>query len=126
MWDPAFVNTLPRMADDIPQAEGVGHRFIHANGIWIHVAEAGSADAPAVLLLHGWPQHWYMWRRVIGDLRGVLFGERDRYVSPKLLAGYQPHADDMEVELVPNSGHFIVEEQPDLVVSRVRDFLRSD
>jgi pimeloyl-ACP methyl ester carboxylesterase len=53
----------------------------------------------------------------------ILFGERDRYVSPKLLAGYQPHADDMDVELVPNSGHFIAEEQPDLVVTRLRSFV---
>jgi pimeloyl-ACP methyl ester carboxylesterase len=54
----------------------------------------------------------------------ILFGERDRYVSPKLLAGYQPHADDMEVELVSDSGHFIVNEKPELVVSRIREFLR--
>ena len=50
------------MADDIPAVEGVEHRFVDANGIRVHVAEAGPADAPAVLLLHGWPQHWYMWR----------------------------------------------------------------
>ena len=43
------------MADDIPAVEGVEHRFVDANGIRIHVAEAGPADAPAVLLLHGWP-----------------------------------------------------------------------
>ena len=61
-------NRLPRMADDIPAVEGVEHRFVDANGIRIHVAEAGPADAPAapMLLLHGWPEHWYMWRRVIG------------------------------------------------------------
>ena len=34
----------------------------------------------------------------------IVFGERDRYVSPKLLPGYEPYADDMEVELVPDSG----------------------
>jgi len=67
------------MADEIPQAEGVEHRFVHANGIWIHVAEAGPADAPAVLLLHGWPQHWYMWRRVMAGLRGEY-----RLVAPDL------------------------------------------
>jgi len=289
------------MADDLPPLEGVEHRFIDANGLRIHVAEAGDSGsaAPPVLLLHGWPQHWYMWRRVIGalgderrllapDLRGfgwseapgygydaetfaadqvalldalgierafvaghdwggwtaillgllhpdrvermivldaphpwpqitprliaegwrswytwalappglgpwvaqrgwiaktllsrgnfgapftdeememyldsfrdrsralatthlyryyqrafregvtgrwrshrltvptrILFGARDRYVSPKLLPGYEPHADDMEVELVPDSGHFIVEEKPDLVVDRLRSF----
>ncbi len=51
-----------------------------------------------------------------------MFGERDRYVSPKLLPGYEPYADDMEVELVPDSGHFIVDEKPDLVVDALRSF----
>jgi pimeloyl-ACP methyl ester carboxylesterase len=58
------------MADEMPQVEGIEHRFVDANGIRIHVAEAGPADAPPVLLLHGWPQHWYMWRRVMDALAG--------------------------------------------------------
>jgi pimeloyl-ACP methyl ester carboxylesterase len=288
------------MDDKIPAVEGVEHRFVDANGIRVHVAEAGPPDAPAVLLLHGWPQHWFMWRRVMGalsgeyrllapDLRGfgwteapgrgydgetfaadqvalldalglerahvvghdwggwtaillgilhaqrvdrmvvcnaphpwsrlswgvarelwrswytwviaapglgrlvleepwiarsilgrgnvgtpftdeelqlyvdsfreparadaivklyryyqravregiggrwrshrltvstlLLFGKRDRYVTPKLLPGYEPFADDMRVELVPDSGHFIVNEKPDLVIERTRDWL---
>jgi pimeloyl-ACP methyl ester carboxylesterase len=45
-------------------------------------------------------------------------------VSPKLLAGHEGHADDLEIELVPDSGHFIVNEQPELVVRRIRDFFR--
>jgi pimeloyl-ACP methyl ester carboxylesterase len=298
-----FANRLQPTADDLPQVEGVEHRFVDANGLRIHIAEAnpnGSAEPP-VLLLHGWPQHWYMWSHVIGALRGerrllapdlrgfgwseapgygydgetfaadqvalldalgierafvvghdwggwtaillglvhpdrverivvlnaphpwpqitpsliaegwrswytwvlaapwlgpgllrrgwivrnilsrgnigtpfrpeemdaymqrfrersrafaashlyryyqrafreavtgrwrdhkltvptrILFGEHDRYISPKLLAGYQQHADDMEVELVADSGHFIVEEKPELVVARLRSFLR--
>ncbi|HSF03498.1 MAG TPA: alpha/beta hydrolase [Solirubrobacterales bacterium] len=291
------------MRYELPQVEGVEHRFIDANGLRVHVAEAGSSDStePPVLLLHGWPQHWYMWCRVIGalrderrllapDLRGfgwseapghgydgetfaadqialldalgierafiaghdwggwtaillgllhpgrlerlmafnaphpwaritprlimegwrgwytwmiatpglgpqlsrqgwvartiltrgnvgdpftqeeiegyvgsfrersralavsrlyrhyqrvfreavrgkwrdhrltvptrIVFGERDRYVSPKLLPGFEPYAEDMKVELVPDSGHFIVDEKPDLVVARLREFLR--
>jgi len=288
------------MADEIPAVEGIEHRFVDANGIRVHVAEAGPPDAPAVLLLHGWPQHWFMWRQVMGalsgeyrllapDLRGfgwteapghgydgetfaadqvalldvlelerahvvghdwggwtaillgilhaqrvdrmvvcnaphpwsrlswgvalelwrswytwviatpglgrlvlerpwiarsvlgrgnvgtpftdeefqlyvdsfreparadaivklyryyqravregisgrwrherltvptlLLFGVRDRYVSTKLLPGYEPYADDMRLELVPDSGHFIVNEKPDLVIERTRDWL---
>ncbi len=293
------------MPDQIPQLEGVEHRFVDANGIRVHVAEAGPSGSaePPILLLHGWPQHWYMWRRVIAelapsrrllapDLRGfgwseapahgydgetfvadqialldaleierafvlghdwggwaamllgllhpervermivcnaphpwprlrpelttdawrswytwilaapgigrrslehgwitrnilthgnvanpfsdveietyvdsfreparadsvvqlyryyqrafreglarrwrdarltvptlLLFGQRDRYVSPRLLPGYEPHADQMRVELVADSGHFIVDEKPELVVERARRFLASD
>src|SRR4051794_16049018 len=58
------------MADEMPMVEGVEHRFVDANGIRVHVAEAGAADAPTVLLLHGWPQHWYLWRRVMTALSG--------------------------------------------------------
>jgi pimeloyl-ACP methyl ester carboxylesterase len=290
------------MTDEMPQVEGVEHRFVEANGIRVHVAEAGAdrSESPPILLLHGWPQHWYMWRRVIAglrsghrllapDLRGfgwteapghgydgetfvadqvklldalgiervllighdwggwaamllgilhpdrvermvvcnaphpwprvrpelatdawrswytwvlatpgigrrslehgwiarniltrgnagtpfsdaeievyvssfreparanavvqlyryyqrafregvtgrwrdarltvptlILFGQRDRYVSPRLLPGYESHADQMRVELIADSGHFIVDEKPELVVDRARDFL---
>jgi pimeloyl-ACP methyl ester carboxylesterase len=289
------------MTNELPHVEGVEHRFVDVNGVRVHLAEAGPSESaqPPILLLHGWPEHWYMWRRVIGalreerrllapDLRGfgwseapgsgydaetfaadqvalldalgierafvaghdwggwtaillgllhpnrverlvafnaphpwaritpsliaegwrgwytwllappglgprfsrqgwvartiltrgnvgdpftaeeieayvdsfrepsralavsrlyryyqrvfreaingkwrnrrltvparIVFGERDRYVSPKLLPGFEPYADDMEVELVPDSGHFVVEEKPELVVTRLREF----
>jgi pimeloyl-ACP methyl ester carboxylesterase len=289
------------MADDLPSVDGVEHRFVDANGVRIHLAEAGQGNKaePPILLLHGWPQHWYMWRQVIGALRGerrllaadlrgfgwseapgygydgetfaadqvalfdalgierafvvghdwggwtaillgllhpdrverllvldaphpwpqitprliaegwrswytwaiavpglgpwvaqrgwiakillsrgnfcapftdeemeiyvdsfrdrsralavshlyryyqrafregltgrwrshrltvptrIVFGARDRYVTPKLLPGYEPYADDLEVELVPDSGHFVVDEKPDLIVARAREF----
>ena len=55
---------------DFPDVEGVEHRVVDAGGLRVHLAESGAPDAPAVLLLHGWPQHWYMWRRVIAELRG--------------------------------------------------------
>ena len=292
---------MRRVSGEFSHVQGVEHRFVDANGVRIHVAESGPRGSaePPILLLHGWPQHWYMWRRVIGALRGdfrliapdlrgfgwseapgrgydgetfavdqvalldalgierafvvghdwggwtamllglthpdrvermmvlnaphpwphitprlvaegwrswytwviatpglgrwvqqqgwiaknilsrgnvgapfadaeigaymdsfrersralavshlyryyqrafregltgrwrdhrltvptrVLFGERDRYVSPRLLPGYEPYADDMEVELVPDSGHFVVDEKPDLVVERARQF----
>ncbi len=66
-------------------------------------------------------QRWRDARLTVPTL--LLFGERDRYVSPRLLPGYEPHADQMRVELVPDSGHFIVDEKPGLVVERVRGFL---
>ena len=41
---------------------------LRANGINLHVAVAGPADAPLVVLLHGFPEFWYGWRRQIGAL----------------------------------------------------------
>ncbi|MSW96131.1 MAG: alpha/beta fold hydrolase [Actinobacteria bacterium] len=34
----------------------------------MHVALCGPAHAEPLLLLHGWPQHWFMWRRVLPQL----------------------------------------------------------
>jgi len=53
----------------------------------------------------------------------LLFGTRDRYLSTKLLPGYEPFTDDMRLELVPDSGHFIVNEKADLVIERTRAWL---
>lgn len=50
----------------------------------------------------------------------MLFGADDVALRPPSLAGYQRHADDMRVELVPNCGHFIADERPDLVAERAR------
>jgi pimeloyl-ACP methyl ester carboxylesterase len=52
----------------------------------------------------------------------LLFGIEDVVLRPELLAGYERHADEMTVEEVPDCGHFIADERPDLVVARARDF----
>ena len=49
-----------------PHVSGVEHRYVDAGGLRMHVAEAGEGDP--VLALHGWPQHWYLWREVIPRL----------------------------------------------------------
>ncbi len=54
----------------LPELEGVEHRFVDAGGLRFHVAEAGDAQAPALLLLHGAPQHWWEWRKVLPGLAG--------------------------------------------------------
>jgi pimeloyl-ACP methyl ester carboxylesterase len=42
------------------------HRSISANGTRFHIAENG--DGPLVLLLHGFPQFWWTWRRQLSTL----------------------------------------------------------
>lgn len=54
------------MQNDFPQVVGVRHRFVTAKGIKFHLAEAGRGEP--LVLLHGWPQHWYMWRHQIPAL----------------------------------------------------------
>ena len=53
---------------DFPTVEGVEHRFVEARGLRMHVAEAGAGEP--LLLVHGWPQHWYQWRGVMQRLAG--------------------------------------------------------
>lgn len=42
------------------------HRDISANGISMHVAELG--EGPLVVLLHGFPECWWVWHRQLADL----------------------------------------------------------
>ncbi len=64
---------------ELPEVEGVEHRFVNAGGLRMHVAEAGDPEAPPLLLVHGWPQNWFMWRRHIGPL-----AETHHVIAPDL------------------------------------------
>jgi pimeloyl-ACP methyl ester carboxylesterase len=101
---------------DLPEVEGVEHRFVDADGLRVHVAEAG--DGPPVLLLHGWPQHWYMWRGVIErlasqfrliapDLRGFGWTEApgEGYDGETFAADQVALLDALEIESASVIGH---------------------
>ncbi|HJQ44424.1 MAG TPA: alpha/beta hydrolase [Jatrophihabitantaceae bacterium] len=67
------------------------HRVVRANGIALHVAEAGTG--PLVLLLHGFPQFWWAWRQQLVDLadagyRAVAVDLRGFGASDKPPRGY--------------------------------------
>jgi pimeloyl-ACP methyl ester carboxylesterase len=68
------------------------HRKVKVNDVALHHVVGG--EGPALLLLHGWPETWWEWRRVMpalakrfsviaADLRG--FGDSDK---PPAEAGY--------------------------------------
>ena len=53
----------------------------------------------------------------------LLFGEDDFAIPKRMVSGdFSRFADDFEVEFVPDCGHFIEEEQPELVTRRILDF----
>jgi pimeloyl-ACP methyl ester carboxylesterase len=54
--------------------DGIRARIVHdVNGLDMHVLEAGRADRPCVLLLHGFPELAYSWRRVMLPLAAAGF-----------------------------------------------------
>lgn len=53
----------------LPTAPGVRHTWRRLpTGVRMHVAEAGPPGGEPVLALHGWPQHWWMWRTLMPAL----------------------------------------------------------
>jgi pimeloyl-ACP methyl ester carboxylesterase len=65
-----------------PDISGAEQRFaeidtLDAGRLRVHYAEAG--QGPPLLLLHGWPQHFWCWRRVVPELSGSF-----RLICPDL------------------------------------------
>jgi pimeloyl-ACP methyl ester carboxylesterase len=44
------------------------HVFLPTNGIRLHVVQSGSRYGPLAILLHGFPEFWYGWRKQIQPL----------------------------------------------------------
>lgn len=68
---------VPDAPGPFPALDGVTHRFVELPGLRVHVAEAGAGDP--LVLLHGFPEHWWGWRRVLPALAA-----RYRVIAPDL------------------------------------------
>jgi pimeloyl-ACP methyl ester carboxylesterase len=55
------------------------HRFETVNGVRLHYVAGGKADGETVVLLAGYPQSWFAWRRLM-----PMLGERYRVIAPDL------------------------------------------
>ncbi len=51
----------------------------------------------------------------------LLFAADDGVIRPHQLSGYETHADDMRLELIPGAGHFTPEEATDLALERAME-----
>src|ERR1700735_5808035 len=59
---------------------GFTEKTAQANGVTLNYAIGGAGPAgPALVLLHGYPQTWYMWRKVMPAL-----AERLTVIAPDL------------------------------------------
>jgi pimeloyl-ACP methyl ester carboxylesterase len=63
-----------RAAEHAPPAAVPGESvFVETNGITLHTVQAGPADGPLVILLHGFPEFWYGWHEQIRPLAEAGF-----------------------------------------------------
>lgn len=86
------------------------HEYIEVNGIKLHIAKQGTGEK-LVVLLHGWPEFWYTWRKqivflsgkytvVAPDLRGFNLSDK-----PKGAANYTSDIVVKDIaELIPKLG----------------------
>jgi pimeloyl-ACP methyl ester carboxylesterase len=51
----------------------------------------------------------------------ILAGARDWMLPPKMLAGADRHADNLQVRIVPEAGHFLPAEEPAEVAEAARE-----
>jgi pimeloyl-ACP methyl ester carboxylesterase len=68
--------SMPQPLDALPLPSGIRSRFVeNVNGLRMHVLEAGfeSADRPCALLLHGFPELAFTWRKVMPPLAAAGF-----------------------------------------------------
>ena len=62
------------------QVGGVAHTSVALDGFDAHIATAGDPDGEPVVLVHGWPLHWWSFRHLV---RGLVEDGR-RVVAPDL------------------------------------------
>lgn len=77
-------------------SQNLEHVSLPTNGIHLHVVQSGTRYGPLVILLHGFPEFWYGWRRQIQPLVEAGFrvwvpDQRGYNLSdkPQALAGYR-------------------------------------
>ena len=85
-------------------------RRVEADGVTVFYREAGPADAPVVLLLHGFPTSSFQYRDLIPRLP-------DRY---RVIAPDNPNA---TVQFL-DTGHFVLETHVEEIAIAMRDFLQ--
>src|SRR5271166_2894169 len=104
----------------LPSLDGVEHKFIDlGDSVTIHVADAGPADGPPVMLVHGFPENWWEWHELIGplaadgyrvlcpDLRGAGWSSapRSRYLKNEMADDLAAVLDRLDVGPVKLVAH---------------------
>ncbi len=108
---------IDRRLPPLPALDGVRHRDIAIEGVRLHVAEVGPESGEPVLFVHGWPQHWWCWRKVVAqlpesrcvmpDLRGHGWSEAPAggYETTQRTTDMRNLLDALEIDRVCYVGH---------------------
>lgn len=83
--------------------EPIEFKQITTNDVTLHTAVAGPENGPLVILLHGFPEFWYAWRKQI---------------EPLVSQGYRV--------VIPDQRGYNLSEKPDGIESYQLDVLRDD
>ncbi len=96
---------------DSPTTAAIAFPSIALPSLRLNVAEAGPIDGLPTLVLHGFPEFWYGWRRQIGPLteaglRLVLPDQRgyNRSDKPDGIAAY--HLDRLAADVIELADHY--------------------
>jgi pimeloyl-ACP methyl ester carboxylesterase len=76
----------------LPEAPGFDHFVVETPGLRTHVAAIGEGEP--VVMLHGFPQHWWQWRAVAPAIAAAGY----RVLCPDLRGAGWTVADDPRVE----------------------------
>jgi pimeloyl-ACP methyl ester carboxylesterase len=119
---PGLVDALLRSATTRPEAMSEADRRAYSEVLRDPArARASSRLYRTFVLTEGVPV-------MLGRYRGqrlrvptrLLSGAHDPVVTPALLSGWEEHAEDMTVEVLPGCGHFVPEEEPEIVAGAVQ------
>jgi pimeloyl-ACP methyl ester carboxylesterase len=64
----------------MPELGGARHRMVDVGELRLHLAQLGPEDGRPLLMVHGWPQSWWCWRKVAP----VLAADGVRCLMPDL------------------------------------------
>ncbi|MDV3125889.1 alpha/beta hydrolase [Mycobacterium sp. 21AC1] len=59
-------NPVPELP--LQHLAGFSHRWVDADGVRVHTVEGGTPGGPVIVLLAGFPQTWWAWRKVMAGL----------------------------------------------------------
>lgn len=89
MSGPAAVHSW---SPPLPETPGFEHLLVETPGLRSHVAVVGEGDP--VVMLHGFPQHWWQWREVAP----VIAAAGHRVICPDLRGAGWTSADDPRID----------------------------